>query len=83
MKKRVLIAVFVLIALLAGLSFVLRERLASWFFRPTKSFIEVGLEKVEEDPEIQFGVRAQNLDTPWSIAVRLIVPSLSFVRNIE
>lgn len=69
MKKRVVIAVFVLIALLAGLGFIFRGHLTNWFFRPTGSTVEVGIETPEDTPEaeVAFGVFAENLDTPWSM----------------
>lgn len=67
MKKRVLIAVFVLIALLAGLGFFFKEEIRRFLFRPTESTIEVGVERVEERPDDSFGVFAEGLVTPWSM----------------
>lgn len=68
MKRRVLVVILVAALILAGIGVVFRDYLTSRFFQPTQSTVEIGVQKPKESKaEVEFGVFAESLDTPWSM----------------
>ena len=68
MNRRTIVGVTGFIIILMVTGFLFRDKFIAWFFRPTESSVEVGVQKPREmNEDIKFGVFAENLDTPWSL----------------
>jgi glucose/arabinose dehydrogenase len=67
MKRRVFFGIGGVLVLLVVAGFLFKDTIKSWFFAPTQSNIEVGVQTPEDVPDVPFGVFAEGLDTPWSI----------------
>lgn len=65
-KKRVVIGGLVAVGLLMAGAYFWRDKLESFFFRPTGSNLEQGIRSVDNQPDIS--VVVQDLTVPWAFA---------------
>lgn len=66
MIKKFIFGVLCVLVVLGVAGFLLRDDIKLWFFEPTDSTVQNGIETSQEIPEIE--VVQKGLDTPWGIA---------------